>query len=160
MDAALVSRLEGQVLGWLKEEGYESRVAPAAPGLFWHLSFRMQDTTLAVRAPAEKPYFMVQARISLAPDQQAAYEALSPDARTAFHHALLDEHEDGIADVGLELQPASFGLDITITRVLYPEDLTRQFFMDCCRSTQHVAAALSRLARTRLARPSAAGVAR
>lgn len=134
-----------QFLDWLEADGYDPDLqeAPEA-GLDWSIRTAVGDITVNVLAPSDSPYVVVQVAIQLAPEHQRQYNKLPGDAKEAFQNRIKSRLVVELPDYNMN--PSEEEFRVILSRALYPEDLTRQMFMDAVRKVHHLGTAVTLIA--------------
>lgn len=145
-----------QFLTWLKEDGYDPDFHEAPEdGLDWGIRTEIGELNVSVTAPSEAPYIIVQVAIQLSPEHQRRYNKLPDDAKEAFQNRIKSRLVVELPDY--DMIPSDENFRVTLTRALYPEDVTRQMFMDAVRKVHHLGIAVSLIAQNFLKEREGAG---
>lgn len=140
-----MSNPPGDIASWLQEDGYEvSDKVPAPDNMDWALQSEVGNVTVSIFSPTAAPHIVIQVGMQLSPDHQKAYDDLPKDAKEAFKNTIRMRMVMELPDFDMRESEGKFR--VTINRILYPDDLTRQGFMDSVRKVHHLGTAISFIA--------------
>jgi hypothetical protein len=128
---------------WLEAEDHDIQYPDQlGASVRWGFLTDVNGIKLQVRSLAEEPFILLESRVRVDPEHEKVLADMDEDAQQHFYDSLQQMAFLGPEEWEIQLLPEEGESYVQMYRVLYPEDLDRQGFMDAVRvlrsRTQHV----------------------
>lgn len=128
---------------WLEAEDHELQYPDQlGASVRWGFLADVHGIKLQVRSLESEPFVLLESRVRVDPEHEKVLAEMDEEAQRRFHESFQQLAFLGPEEWEIQLLPDDGESYVQMFRVLYPEDLTRQRFMDAVRTlrsrTQHV----------------------
>lgn len=120
---------------WLEAEGFDVQEHPLPEGALWEYHVQVRGVVVRTVAIKERPALLVDCMVELGAEHQEALDALSPDEQEAFINNVALRLLGQDCDLQIRADQSGRVLQVYAAQHLYPENLTRQAYMDALRRT-------------------------